>query len=191
MRKNYPILPPETESVLETFKLPLTPIGNGFGFYGTVAYDKETKLYTQCFICGKFYRGLGRHVNKTHNKDVHEYKYEYGLSIGTSLAAPAQKRVYREAQTLEVLLERAREARSHIKPESHSKNARQRKTLIQKNREGSCPEQLMDRLLRLKSKLGYAPSRSEYIREYGHSRIKTIIDTFGSWSEAKKIVEAQ
>lgn len=181
-------LPADTSATLKGYKLPLTPVRGGFGYYGTVAYDKQTKRYTQCHICGHFYKAVGAHIVRTHNKSLQSYKVEYGLSQRTSLAAPVQKIIYRKSQDSVQRLANLKSGNETMSRDDRIKAARTRHSLMIKNLEARCPDQLMDKVMMLKEKLKRTPTRQEFVKEYGHGPIKSIRNTFGSWGEVKKLI---
>jgi hypothetical protein len=178
------MLPKETEPVLIGYKEPLTKVRDGFGFYGTIAYDK-TEKYTQCHQCGYFFENLGMHVKKKHDKTPQQYKEAYGLPVTLSLKAPKSKtRNWEVWQSLdetkrEQILNQLKEARAKGMPAKIAK-----KSLYVKNLEGRCPEQLLDKIVVLKHKLGHTPSSTEFVREYGSGFLGSIRLTFGTWNEA-------
>jgi hypothetical protein len=178
------MLPKNTESVLIGYKEPLTKVEDGFGFYGTIAYDKSEK-YTQCHECGFFFENLGMHINKKHSKTANQYRVEYGLPTTLSLRAPKTKSYQWETwQSLDIeqrkkKLEQLSEARTRPMPSKISK-----KSLYAKNLEGRCPEQLLDKIVTLKHKLGHTPSSTEFVKEYGSGFLGSIRLTFGTWNEA-------
>lgn len=191
---NGEILPPDTPALTVGFKDPLTPIKKGFGFYGTLAYN-EAKTHTQCFICGFFFENLGIHVSKIHGKKARDYRLEYGLGAQTSLVAPVtrQKYVrYWESLTAEQREQKAQQlaaTRSQTQRELSLKGAYAKKSLYKKNQEGRCPEQLLDKIKTLRDKLGATPSGRRFVEEYGEGYMGSVRLTFGSWTEALKILD--
>ncbi len=181
------MLPIDTEPVLIGYKEPLTKVTGGYGFYGTIAYDKSEK-YTQCHLCGFFFENLGLHVRK-HNKTSEQYKLEFGLPVTMSLKAPKSK-TYQfqtwQSMSLEKrnkVLAQLAEARTKSMPAKIAK-----KSLYVKNLEGRCPEQLLDKVITLKTKLGHTPSSTEFVKEYGSGYLGSIRLTFGTWREALKVL---
>lgn len=182
------MLPQETEAVLIGYKEPLTKVSDGFGYYGTVAYDKSEK-YTQCHVCGFFFENLGMHVVKKHDKTTTKYKLEFGLPVTMSLRAPKQKTYQWETwqkmdkSERERVLTQLKEARGKGMPAQIAK-----KSLYVKNLEGRCPEQLLDKIIKLKNKLKRTPSSTEFVKEYGSGFLGSVRLTFGTWREALKVL---
>ena len=67
-------------------ELPIAPVKKGYGFDGVVIRDKE-RDELQCHICGKFFKGLSKHISMAHGKTSREYKKEYGLPLTFPLVA--------------------------------------------------------------------------------------------------------
>lgn len=182
------MLPKDTTPVLMGYKEPLTKVTDGYGYYGTIAYDKSEK-FTQCHMCGFFFDNLHLHVALKHDKTTREYKLNFGLPITISLRAPKAKS--HQWQTWQNLPE---EKRKKIMAQLSA--ARERtmparivgKSLYKKNLEGRCPEQLLDKIMVLKAKLGHTPSSIEFVNEYGAGFLGSIRLTFGKWSEALKVL---
>jgi hypothetical protein len=184
------ILPPDTKSVLIGYKEPLTPIKDGFGYYGTLAYNEE-KTHTQCFICGYFFKNVGAHVRYEHDKKTIDYKLEYGLGSGMSIVAPVTRQKYTrrwETMTDEERTVKIAELKTvQVRYTSENKSARN-KSLHKKNLEGRCPAQLLDKILAQSQELGRAPSYREFSKKYGGGYQKSVVLTFGTWLEALRIL---
>lgn len=181
-------LPPSTGHVLKGYKLPLTPIKDGYGYYGTIAYDKS-KQYTQCHICGWYYKAVASHIIRKHDYDIPRYKKEYGLAQKTSLTAPIQKKVYRESQDGLQRIVNLKVGRESLTHEDYIKAGKTRKSLIQRNIEGRCPDQLLDKVLESKEKRNRLPTRREFIQDWGHGAVKSIRTLYGNWGDIIKIAE--
>lgn len=61
-------------------------------------------------------------------------------------------------------------------------NRKQHWTLERRNMHGLCPDQLVDRIKKLETKLGRRPTAKEYQQEYG--TYASIITVFGTWETA-------
>lgn len=181
-------LSPTTGQLIKGYKEPLVKISGGYGFYGALAHD-QSERYTQCHICGWFFKGLAMHIRQAHDLERADYKARFGLSQRTSLTAPKQKTFLTEARGgLEVLTQLAEEGRSHINGETYAKAGATKISLIQRNKQGRCPEQTLERVALLKSKLDKQPTQREFIAEYGWGPFKTLKTLFGTWSNAVREV---
>lgn len=171
----------------EPYKEPLTAVPHGFGFMGTLAKTEDGELI-QCHICGNLYAQLGIHAAMKHGVKVAEYKEEFQLAGRTTLVSPAQReraiKVANEApEALKALrlanLAAAREIGSHGATWTG-------KSLEQKNKEGICPDQLLQKIQDLAAVLGRAPSLREFRNHY-KGLVHVTYNTFGSWKTAVRL----
>lgn len=61
------------------------------------------------------------------------------------------------------------------------------KSLEQKNKEGRCSLQLLDKIVKLRDYLGAPPTKRQFADYYNWGYLGSIYNTFGSYSEARKI----
>lgn len=183
-------LPPETPSVMNNFKEPLSPVKDGFGYYGTLTYD-ESRKFTQCHLCGYFFKQLGKHVGMAHGVPVRAFREEMGLPMQKSLTAPSaavpnfERYAKMTVEEKTALRERLQSGRG----DSTSQGRARQKSLYYKNLEGRCPAQLLDKIDTLAKELGRAPSYKEYQKRYGHATGRSVYSTYGSWNEALRLLE--
>lgn len=181
-------LPPDTEATFSAYKEPLTASPTGFGYLGCIAYDKN-ETHTQCHICGWFFKSVGHHVNQQHDISTEEYRERFGLIRGKSLVATNTRKNYlRRWQELspEERQRRIKELKNTA-GRNHGVNRAKPKSLEKKNLEGTCPDQLLDKILKLKEKLGHTPTKTEFEREYRRDT-KIVGRTFGSWTESLRVL---
>lgn len=186
-------LPPETESVMASYKEPLKPVQNGFGYYGTIAYSKDKK-YTQCHLCGYFFKNLGKHVSQIHNKSAQQYRIEMSLPTTLSLSPPETK--HKNWERWNNMTDEEKKAsigrmRAGLRGRRQLMKTHRGKSLYHKNLEGRCPDQLLDKILKLQKKLGETPSIKQFVKEYGHGYRQSVVLTFGTYGEALKILNLQ
>ncbi len=55
-----------------------------YGQLGILSYD-EIEDKVQCHICGRWFRSVASHVNKSHGWSADDYREEFGLNKGQSL----------------------------------------------------------------------------------------------------------
>ncbi len=195
--KNYnPDLPKsvqltETMTVLyEDYKEPLRTVsqvkGEGYGYMGTVAMS-EDREYIQCHICGNLFRSLSAHVRLEHKISIVEYKKDYGLSasnvlIGESLRYDLQQRNFSNKRNkgqpdgLKEYIAKLKSGEVKAKRGDYS--------LEWRNKRGLCPDQVLEKILDLKEKLGRVPNSDEFRVEYKGRYMHSIQYLHGSWSEA-------
>jgi len=184
------VLPPEAEGTLRPYKEPLAPVASGYGFQGTLK-QSVGKTHLQCHECGYYFANLATHVGKMHGLVPKAYKAKYELSVSTSLLSDKAR-----ANFIAANLKRSPEAKrkSLESFKTHRRTGggnRVRKSLEAKNREGRCYYQLLDKINTLATKLKKVPTRREFVAEYGHGYVGSILGTFGSWSQAVTLAGLQ
>lgn len=180
------------EILYRDYKEPLTPVGGGFGYMGTIGITKDgTKI--QCHVCGGLFEHLSHHVHAKHGLKAQEYRQKFGLSTRVSLMSDRLRK--KHVQTYQYLWspehrEHLRELRkkaavSQKNSGSYGKGVK-RWSLERRNRAGNCPDQVVEKIKELATKLGRAPSYLEYIAEYGHGLMRSVINLHGTYSKAVK-----
>lgn len=188
----HTILPPDTPTVMDNYKEPLKAVEGGYGYMGTIVYNQE-RTHTQCHICGHFFSRLGSHL-KDHDIKVKAYRERFSLPTNTPLAAtkavrPAWSRWQSmTSEEREAHMEKMRAGRQAALDNGADWRRRRGKTLYHKNLEGSCPDQLLDKIEVLAKKLRRTPSFRDFKREYGGKFVNAINGTYGSWGEALDIL---
>lgn len=151
---------------------------SGHGFEGVLLMEGKTSQ-VQCHFCGEWFDQLQHHLRREHSMTCGQYKELTGLRQNTALIGEA----FREKLCHAGLDKRKANLRPGVKKtkEQAEKTAatqrKQRTVREQQNTMGTCPDQLIDRLRKLKEKLGHQPSN----KECGFD--DTIISIFGSYSE--------
>lgn len=184
-------LPPETETIMNNYKEPLRSVENGYGYHGTVSYDK-TMVYTQCHLCGHLFEHVGIHIGRFHNVTVKEYKKQFGIPVRMSLRAPNNQWAFRKwnEMTPELKEKRLKALKEGKKKMLESDKPRTwQKSLHQKNLEGRCPDQLLEKIAKLASELGQPPMHREFCARYGSGYGGSVIRTFGTWNNALKMLD--
>lgn len=178
--------------IYENYKEPLKQIekDKGYGYYGTIATTKD-KLFIQCHICGELFASLGHHLRK-HDTTADQYKQQFKLSKTTALVSDNQRKYLQ----LRVLNSKYTELPEHLveynqKVQSgqivhRKKDGDSRWSLERRNREGLCPDQLLDVIQKLEEKLGHTPSYVEFRKEHGPKYRKSIEYIYGSYLNAVK-----
>jgi len=183
----------EEEILVPTiYKEPLLKTPDGFGYLGTLSQTKDGK-YVQCHICGKLFEHLAAHVSHAHKMKAVEYREKFQLSYGTAMASE-QYRIDRRNQYLKYLRSLSEEERLELKRklQEKSRQARPKKApqpekhrLETKNRRGTCPDQLIEKIKEVADKLGHTPSKLEFNQFLGTQKYThAIYATFGSWTKA-------
>lgn len=186
-----------TMLTLKNYKEPLKKIlqKDGYGWYGTIALTTDGKMI-QCHKCGDLKASLPMHIIQRHKMDVSDYREAYGLSPTTALISettrmglkerelerikkftPEQKAEY--MRQCKLRLREARKVRTHYQP---------KESLESKNKKGTCPDQLLDKIKYVKEQVGHVPSKKEFARFLQTQRfIHLIYKVYGSWEKAIKL----
>jgi len=186
--RTYGVFIPAEEWLLEDYKEPIRPLKNGHGFYGIVVRSKDKEL-VMSHEDGLFYKHLNtQHAKKFGYKNLKEYKSQYGISQTTPLCGLSISKKNHDkamgyfAKQGAVQLKKIRE-----KGQQALKDRRgSRMSLEVRNKRGTCPDQLLDKILKLKEKLRYTPSANDFKSEYGAGFLSSIENYFGTYLNAVK-----
>lgn len=162
---------------------PFEEVKKGFGYKGVLVEDfKSGKI--QCHICGNWFDQMARHL-QTHKINSQEYKQKFGLSVSTALKTKKMR-----LKQSEVMIKLNKENpkcfnRSHIgfgKNNSYAGNRKNKsKSAETINKYGVCDLQIIDRVLKLKGKLGKTPTLIDLKNEYGGGFILHIYKRYNSY----------
>lgn len=188
---------------LHHYKEPLKsiPKEEGIGYYGALLSTPGGELI-QCHLCGELFMELGKHIIQTHHMLTREYRDMFQLARSTALCSEVQRQKHKMnfmrflATLTPEEVHEYRESRRKLMRE----NLRNGKlgahglsiTLETKNKRGTCPDQLLDKIKEVAEQLNHTPSKDEFINTCGTQRyIHLIYKTFGSWSKALKMLGMQ
>lgn len=179
--------------ILSNYKLPLKAVekGEGFGYMGALSTTKDGGLI-QCHICGRLFQGLGLHLAKGHGITADEYREKFQLARQTALVSETMREQMKSRLLLMLSKRTAEENKKQrdaaiIKAQEAGHTSKHR--LETKNKNGRCPDQLLQTIKDFKEYLGRAPSSNEY-RNYDKrhaSLFVSICATFGTWNNAMKL----
>lgn len=187
--------------VLSHYKEPLRPLplSVGFGFYGTLAETKSGDG-VQCHLCGKLFTHLAAHIQRGHKITTKAYKEQFGLAGKTALSCEQYRQTLKQ-RTLHWLSlmtdeeKKAYQAKRIIAARANGRKATShgfKQTLETKNKRGTCPDQLLDRLQKVAEKIGHTPTVGEFIRETNtQGYLHRIRATFGTFSNALKMAKLE
>lgn len=180
MDKLYPI---------HVYKHPLKPNVGGHGFLGVVLQTEDgTKL--QCHVCGKLFRSLASHIQLAHETSVKEYRKKFSLMHNTALVSDVERVV--RVDRMNNLRATMDFVGNTVKANKASVLATKGKPYVMslevKNRRGSCPDQIIDKITQYHREHGKTPTRYEFEDAYawGKRYVRLAERTFGSWSNALK-----
>lgn len=167
------------------------PLGN-HGYLGVIIYNK-TKDKIQCHVCGKFYRALsGSGHLKLHEMTNDEYKEKFEIDRTVALCAEGTREKHLNALIVRddyqdgTILNKLKKYSKSSKADNQRKttNLGKKRRIYAKNKTGHCPEQLLDKIKQLQSKLGYVPNGEDFKREHVGKYMWSIVQTFGSYNKA-------
>lgn len=167
---------------LYNYKEPFMEYTGGYGYRGVLMFDGKTQK-VQCHECGLWMQYLPNHLHKEHNMRAREYKNRVGLRQSTALISEELRKK---------LIANGMETRSKnlVPNKNHTKETKaqiaetlrkNKEAMEYKNEKGTCPAQLIDRLIKLADKLGRTPSEKECTFN------AAIRMTYGSMKEACRV----
>lgn len=185
--------------ILGPYKEPLRRVDGGFGYLGALTFDTLGKV--QCHVCGELFDNLAGHISNAHKVTAKQYRTTYGLAATTRLISekyreekknnhlqylaslsPEQKAEHRRRAYAAIT--RCNELRrQRIKDGTHKAG---NNSLEQKNKRGTCPDQLLQIIRDAHQHFGYTPSQHEFQAAFSCRYNEPIKRTFGSWSAAVK-----
>lgn len=164
----------------EPFKLSNEVYKNTYGYMGTLATTFDHELI-QCHECGELYEHLGAHVYQKHGMKADKYREKFELAIKTPLASDT-----RRAKMIKSYNANGREYLHTMWKKNWSDRSKfkyKRRRLEVDNEVGTCPDQTVDRIKTLATKLGHAPTSRDYLKEYRFG-YRAIFRHFGTWEKA-------
>lgn len=138
------------------YKEPLMPFENGFGYRGALIFDAVNDKI-QCHFCGEWFDALQNHLAKEHSMRAAEYKERVGLNKKTALinervrARLIESGLDKRLQNLRIQGAKSAEQKRKI-----SATLKENRAELQ-NQRNTCPEQLLERFVKLHQKLGRMP----------------------------------
>lgn len=177
--------------IYDNYKEPLRANESGYGYLGTVAYTKDGSSI-QCYECGKLFSSIVPHVIK-HGLTTREYKQKYQISLRTPLISrklrEAKIKTYKETITKEIntkAVEGLRKYRADVKSGKRKYiNGRKGWSLEKRNKMGTCPDQLIDKLQKLTDENNGHIGYRKLAKDYG-GFLRSLITTFGNLTNARK-----
>lgn len=184
----------EQSLVLMHYKEPLRRARGGYGYLGAIQILPDG-TGIQCHICGKTFANLSMHIYGKHKMRVKDYKTKYQLAPETALVSESHRIKLKNSmiawlKTLtpeEIQAWRAKQKLSGVKGARNRPKGQPKFTLESKNKQGTCPDQLLDRIRKVRKELGHTPSKKEFIKACGTTRYyRNILSTFGGYHNALK-----
>ena len=170
------------------YKEPLTRVKNGHGYYGVIC-ETDNGEWVQCHECGKLVKSLAQHA-KAHDMSSGEYRDKYKIGRTSSVTATKTRELLQEAyknRNPELIKKATLAMQKYRDDVAEGKrkyvNGRKGIPLDIKNKKGTCPDQLLDRLRVIAAVEGRHPSYRFMAKKHG-GLLRSILTTFGSFREA-------
>ncbi len=182
------------------YKEPLKQIPKsiGYGFYGALLSTPDGKKI-QCHVCGKLFTELQAHARQAHGIKNRDYKEMFQLAYRTALVSE-EERMLRKEKTIAFFATLSEHEKEEIKRKSRIGYRVYRQSQITnprtqpeirletKNKRGTCPDQLLEKIKEVAKHVGRNPSKVDFIDYWQSQRyVHLIYKTFGSWSKAKEM----
>lgn len=185
------------------YKEPLREFEDGFGYMGTVAYSKD-KQKIQCHFCGRLLAavttshiwacdGIKKYLVKHPGKkidSVDKYKEELDLNKTTALVGEITREKLIKIGVENFVTHKADFANNFRRRRELAARNKMRtgekQTLESRNKRGTCPDQLLDRVRKCREILGHVPSKREFCNFYKGKYLGILYEVFGSWVNAVK-----
>jgi len=175
---------------------PINPIKDGYGYHGVLLADKKTGQ-VQCHVCGGWFDWLQNHIRGSHKMKADEYREQFGLGYTTALCSEKVRnllvkramtypweRMYKKGQLLKKMSQQGRNHNEKWWKRNHS-------TDEEKNRNGTCYLQLIDRMEQSCNRLGRQPYAHEMKDNRGVGFRKSVMREFGSVKEMRDIMDSR
>lgn len=185
------------ELILGNYKEPMRVVPKGYGYMGALLATKDGSKI-QCHICGKLYEGLNMHIQHMHKMTTREYKEKFEIAYQTALVSETRRQILKD-KTMKWLQSMTKEELSEFNLNKMKKlreylakklehRMQPKLTLESKNKRGTCPDQLLEKINVCAKSIGHSPTKMEFIDFYASQKyIHIIYKTFGSWDKAKKM----
>jgi hypothetical protein len=182
------------------YKEPLSPIPKkfGVGYYGAIQVTLDGEKI-QCHMCGGLFTRLNFHLRNVHFVEEADYKTMYQLEKTTALVSE-KERERCKIRTMKWMLamplakrrewqrKRLESLKKWLKENPGGSRKKGDVRLETKNKRGTCPEQLKDKIRKMADKLKRPPRKQDFIDENdgGNRYLYMFKATFGSFNNAVK-----
>ena len=183
--------PRELTLALKGYKEPLTKVSKGHGYYG-VLLQSEDGQYIQCHVCGKLFKHMSGHL-KTHKLNTKEYRKKFKISLMTALSSESMRWNLKRATmkwfhnlSEDEKIEYRRKNNERLRAALKKRGKGQpKKSLEGYNKDGTCPDQLLQKIKDVAKELEKTPSLREFVKACGTQKYKHLIfKVYGSWNKA-------
>jgi hypothetical protein len=170
------------------YKEPLVKFENGFGYRGVLSYSKDADK-VQCHFCGLLFRSINNgHLDKCHKLTALTYKEKTGLSPTTALVGEGTRKKLidrgwnpKHMEELKKAQQNRRDRKAKGLPDLQSGK---KMSLEIKNKRGTCPDQLLDKIDKTIKSFGRVPTEEEFLTFHQGKFLGSIRNTYGTWTNA-------
>lgn len=142
------------------YKEPFMKFKQGFGYQGVLLFDGESDK-VQCHYCGDWFGQLAHHLHREHNMTASAYKDSVGLMQTTALIGEKMREKL-VASGLDKRLQNLRKGgMKSVEVRKKISDTLKKNVIEARNLKATCPEQLIERFLKLYNKLGRVPRTKE------------------------------
>lgn len=180
---------PKEELLIYGYKEPLAKFTGGFGYAGVLSCTKDLQK-VQCHFCGELFKSLSRRHLSLHKLNAKEYKIKVGLSQKTALCGEATRQKYMKRLGNPNYLQDLKKAQKARRKQIDEGGGRtfKKKSLQDKNKQGNCPDQLLDKISKTIKSFGRVPTIMEFKKFHEGRFLSSIQLTYGTWSNALKLL---
>lgn len=186
------------------YKEPFMDFEDGYGFLGALAYSEDQKKI-QCHFCGQFFKAIRySHIEKCEGVKAYEKKHnvliencnDYKEAVGLNKSAvlvgedtrlklvARSQEPHRKAQRKDWFTEENKQKRRKKLVKANKRRTGEKISIEKRNKFGTCPAQLLERITEVHEALGHTPSKREFYDYYKGKYIGAIYQVYGSWVNA-------
>lgn len=148
-------------------KAPFVPSGKSV--LGALEYDQDRDK-VRCHECGRWFRSVAQHIFSAHGISADGYKSAHGLQRNTALVCERTRSAHiKNAAKSENLSRGGFQADAVLA----RKSKRSVRSMERRNLSGTCPAQLLQKIVQVAHRIGRTPSISE-LSSYGVSAASAL-----------------
>lgn len=173
---------------LYSYKEPLMKYAQGFGFRGVLLFDGVSEKI-QCHLCGEWFGSLPHHLSREHGMFARDYKQLVGLRQTTALLSESARSKL-VASGLDKRMQNLRNIgrkgkfimTDEVKEKIRNTLKKNRFVTENQNERGTCPEQIIERLVKMYKENGNKTPSSRMLPFY-----EAMLMTYGSYKKACEV----
>jgi hypothetical protein len=115
--------------------------------------------------------------------------WRHALAVGNSLMSETRRKEYmarfQQHHTEERKDQMRRVAQQMLKTRK-KQGSKQKWSLELRNKNGNCPDQILDKISQLEQRLATVPTSADFIAAYGHGNMGSLRYHYGNWTKAMR-----